>query len=82
MKARITDHAVLRYLERVRGMDIEAIRAEILTDERRKAIELGASAIKVPEHNFALKVRGGAVVTCLNLKDKKGPKSCHKAEGE
>lgn len=27
--AQVTDHAVLRYLERVRGMDIEAVRREI-----------------------------------------------------
>lgn len=26
---RVTDHAVLRYLERVKGVDVEALRAEI-----------------------------------------------------
>jgi hypothetical protein len=27
----VTDHAVLRYLERVKGFDIEAVRSEIAT---------------------------------------------------
>lgn len=30
---RISDHALLRYLERRRGLDREAIEAEILTDQ-------------------------------------------------
>lgn len=29
----VSDHAVLRYLERVKGLDIKALRQEILTDE-------------------------------------------------
>tara|TARA_B100002049_G_scaffold210911_1_gene173627 strand:+ start:525 stop:752 length:228 start_codon:yes stop_codon:yes gene_type:complete len=31
LKPRVSDHALVRYLERVRGLDVEAIRAEILT---------------------------------------------------
>ena len=27
---KITDHAILRYLERAKGMDVEAVRAEIM----------------------------------------------------
>lgn len=30
---RVSDHAVLRYLERAKGLDREAIEAEILTDQ-------------------------------------------------
>lgn len=38
----ITDHAVLRYLERVGGLDVEAIRETIASDEvRALAVELG-----------------------------------------
>lgn len=29
--ARVTDHALVRYLERVKGLDVDAIRDEILT---------------------------------------------------
>ncbi len=38
----ITDHAVLRYLERVGGLDVEAIRETIASDEvRALVVELG-----------------------------------------
>lgn len=32
MTIRMTDHAVLRWLERVHGLDIEGMRAQLLTD--------------------------------------------------
>jgi hypothetical protein len=32
MTIRITDHAVLRWLERVHGLDIEGMRAQLLAD--------------------------------------------------
>lgn len=34
----VCDHAVVRYLERVKGMDIEAIRAEIDSDVLRECV--------------------------------------------
>lgn len=40
----VSDHAVLRYLERVAAIDVEAIRARINADTKR-ALAAGASGI-------------------------------------
>lgn len=42
----VTDHTVLRYLERVAGLDVEAIRTRILGDTS-KALAAGATGITV-----------------------------------
>lgn len=54
--AHVTDHAVLRYLERVKGIDIEAVRAELghVVD---KAIEMGAGATIVDGVKYVLRDR-------------------------
>lgn len=46
-KVDVTDHALIRYLERKHGFDFEPFRAEILTDTVKQAIELGATSVKV-----------------------------------
>lgn len=33
VKFKVTDHAVLRYLERVHGLDVHGVRNEILTEQ-------------------------------------------------
>lgn len=56
----VTDHAVLRYLERVKGIDIEAVRCEI----GRKvdlAVQHGAEGIVVD--GFCYKLLDGHVTT-------------------
>lgn len=56
----VTDHAVLRYLERVKGVDVEAIRCEI----GRKvdlAVQHGAGGIVVD--GFCYKLLDGQVTT-------------------
>jgi predicted transcriptional regulator len=35
----VTEHAILRYLERIMNIDIEELRAEILTDKTRQQIK-------------------------------------------
>ncbi len=42
----VSDHALLRYMERLYGIDIEACKKAILTDNVEKAIRAGASAVK------------------------------------
>lgn len=37
--AMVSDHALLRYLERVKGVDIDALRAEILGEGRQEMIQ-------------------------------------------
>lgn len=60
---RVSDHAVLRYLERKYGMDIDALRAEILTPQRQKAFARGCRAVRAGEVLFIAK--NGTVVTVL-----------------
>lgn len=65
--AHVTDHAVLRYLERAKGIDIDAVRDELghVVD---KAIEMGAGAAIVDGVKYVLKDR--AVVTVALAQDK------------
>ncbi|WP_147023304.1 hypothetical protein [Microvirga aerophila] len=60
---RITDHALLRYVERVFGIDVDAVRREILTDGVARCIELGASTITVKGIQFRVKYR--SIVTVI-----------------
>ncbi len=54
--AHVTDHALLRYLERAKGIDIDAIRDELghVVD---KAIEMGAGAAVVDGVKYILRER-------------------------
>jgi hypothetical protein len=57
----VSDHAVLRYLERVVGIDIEALRAEIAASCGRSA---GAPCVSVGHARYL--VRGRVIVTVLD----------------
>jgi hypothetical protein len=59
---RITDHAVVRYLERVKGVDIEATRAEIAAIVRR-GVDLGAQSVILDGMRYRLE--GPHVVTVV-----------------
>jgi hypothetical protein len=60
----ISDHAILRWLERVKGVDIDAIRAEMTTPALAKADEFGAPVL-IGRHGERLIIRKGIVVTVL-----------------
>lgn len=62
-RAVVTDHAVVRYLERVCGVDVEAVRTRI---ERtaQPGVAVGASAINVGQAKFIL--RGHVVTTVMH----------------
>lgn len=59
-RAHVSDHAVLRYLQRVHGVDIEGLRRRIgrVAD---LAVEHNASSVLVGGHRYL--VRDGVVVT-------------------
>lgn len=59
----VTDHAVLRYLERVEGVDVERVRREI---GRRvdRAVNLGASGTVIEGFHYVISDEG-AVVTVI-----------------
>lgn len=58
----ISDHCVIRYLERIKGMDIEAIRTELLTDELKRAIEVQVKTIVIDGVKFYISNK--RVTTC------------------
>lgn len=60
---RVSDHAMLRYFERVYELDIEALRAEILTPEIAGQIAAGAVTVTIRGHKAP--VHDGCIATIL-----------------
>jgi hypothetical protein len=60
----ISDHAVLRYLERVKGVDIASVREEMRTAGLSAAIAIGADTVKLG-NGCRLKITNETVVTVL-----------------
>jgi hypothetical protein len=79
-RVQITDHAVLRYMERAMGLDVEALRQDL---ERKldAAARCGACGLTVDGVNF--RIVDGVVTTVLevNKRDVRfGPKRRGRAE--
>lgn len=63
----ITDHALVRFFERVKGYDIEEIKKEILTESVQELIKkLGTSGEYPTGNDFSIVLRDGNVVTIKN----------------
>lgn len=60
----ISDHAVLRYLERVYGVDMVAVRAEMNVPGLAVAVAFGADTVKLG-CGARLKLQGDVVVTVV-----------------
>lgn len=52
-RPRVSDHAVLRYLERVEGIDVERVRRLMLSETIATALEMGATRIRINGVFFA-----------------------------
>jgi len=63
-KTGITDHALLRYLERIHGFDVEEIRKELMTDSLRKCLQTYKTG-KVTENGITYIFRDNAIVTIM-----------------
>ncbi len=61
---RVSDHALVRYLERRYKLHTDELRAEILTPDRVAAIKAGASRISCKGFDFV--VKNGVVVTVID----------------
>ncbi len=57
----ISDHAIFRYMERVKGTDMRRLKSEILPHERRHFLAAGAGRIKA--NGYELICDKGVVVT-------------------
>lgn len=67
----ISDHAILRYLERVKKQDIKSVISEILTPEIQKQITtLGSNGIFTTA-KFRVVVKQNVITTILPLHDSK-----------
>jgi hypothetical protein len=62
----ITDHALLRYLERVKGIDVQAARLEMMAAENavHTAASMGCDTVKLG-NGARLKLHGDIVSTVL-----------------
>lgn len=60
----VSDHALVRWLERVYGIDVDAVREHILTDEIKMAIQLGASKVKADGVQYVL--GDGKIITIVS----------------
>jgi len=59
----VSDHAVIRYLERVGGFCFDNVRQEIMTSEVRAAIAAGARSVR--RNGVTFIIRDQSVVTCV-----------------
>jgi predicted nuclease with TOPRIM domain len=62
---RISEHAILRYLERVKGMDIEAIENEILTDTLKELVEKLGGNGSYPNNGFQVRIKNYTITTIV-----------------
>ena len=60
----VSDHAVLRFMERAMGFDIKAVRERILSPVVREALEAGATRVKSEGFDYVLDKR--IVVTVID----------------
>lgn len=60
---KVTEHAIIRYLERVKGLDIEEIEKEILTDSLRNMVTNLGNTGTFPGNGFNLLIKDGTVIT-------------------
>ena len=61
---KVSEHALLRYIERRMGVNLEAVTREILSEGNRKAIEFAPSC-RIKSNGIDFVVRNGVVVTVV-----------------
>lgn len=66
----VSDHAVLRHLERVYGLDVDAIRAEIATPVVALAEGFGCGTV-IGKNGTRVMIRDGVVTTVLPKRERR-----------
>lgn len=66
----VTDHAVLRWLERVAGIPVEAVRQHLSVNGIDTAAAIGCDTVKMGD-GVRLRLSGSTVVTCLGKRKRK-----------
>ena len=76
----VSDHACLRYCERVLGIDIDAIREELANPIIQQAVEIGCDTV-ILGSGARLKLKGDTVATVLPKRAAR-PKHGRREHGE
>lgn len=63
----ISDHALIRYIERIKGVSLEPIRKEILSDSLRTAVDLNGGNGIVFLGTCKVVVRDNTIATILTM---------------
>lgn len=62
----VSDHSLIRYLERVKGIDVEALREEIVSDEMRTLYKsLGDGKYPIEQTGGRAVIKNGIVVSIV-----------------
>lgn len=75
---RVTDHAIIRFLERVKGtLDIEAIEAEIVTDELQLIVDQlgGSGRLPLKESGYTVVLKDYHIITVMTEDDEGNAKN-------
>lgn len=83
MSARISDHCLLRFLERAGGMDVEGVRRALAVSLQRAfdtGRAVGAAEYSIAAEGLVFVVRNGQVVTCLPDSPAKRMQGAHPRE--
>lgn len=62
-RARVSDHALVRFIERVHGIDLDDIRSELLSDVVISGMKAGATKIHLSD--CTLIIKGYTIVTVV-----------------
>lgn len=62
-KIKVSEHALLRYMERVKGIDIAAIEAEVVTDEVQRLVNTLGGTGTYPAGSHSVVMKNNTVVT-------------------
>lgn len=68
--AYVSDHAVLRYLERHCGVDVEAVRKKLTVAAIDKAVDFGCDTVKLGDGS-RLKLKGDTACTCFEARKRR-----------
>lgn len=70
-KVNITDHALVRYLERARGVDVEGLRQRIGRHVDKGLLDEMPVPNAVVVNGIRYRLRGKKVITCMPVKQRR-----------
>lgn len=63
---KVSDHAVIRYIERVHGVDVDSIRAQMAKALKKEIMNFaGGNDISVTTNECKFVIKDGVIITCI-----------------